>query len=230
MIKFGDNPSLINHNYDSLNIFCPSDLLTESNDSFYLTFLNMTQVNGFKGYMGIAIRELESGSIDCQNKNSTTNEMLINLFSQKNYTFTSDYWLRIYTAGCYYSDPITFEWSSYGMEILSDTSITQTHCQSNHLTTFAGGFIVLPPAIDFNKAFANASFLDNPVIYSTVIALICIYILLAIWARWMDAKDSKKQGVTLLGDEKCVNKEDKYAYEIIVFTGGRRNAGTKSQV
>ena len=230
MIKFGDNPSLINHNYDALNIFCPSDLLSESNDSFYLTFLNMTQVNGFKGYLGIAIRELESGLIDCQNKNSTTNEMLINLFSQKNSTFTSDYWLRIYTAGCYYSDPITLEWSSYGMEILSDTSITHTHCQSNHLTTFAGGFIVLPPAIDFNKAFANASFLDNPVIYSTVIALICIYILLAIWARWMDVRDDKKQGVTLLGDEKCVNKEDKYAYEILVFTGGRRHAGTKSKV
>jgi hypothetical protein len=98
------------------------------------------------------------------------------------------------------------------------------------LTSFAGGFIVLPPAIDFNKAFANASFLDNPVIYSTVIALISIYILLAVWARWMDVKDSKKQGVTLLGDEICENKEEKYAYEIIVFTGGRMHAGTKSQV
>ena len=56
---------------------------------------------------------------------------------------------------------------------------------------------MLPPAIDFNKAFANASFLDNPVIYSTVIALICIYVLLAIWARWMDVKDSKKQSTNL---------------------------------
>jgi hypothetical protein len=230
LVKFGDNPSLINQYFDALNIFCSNDLVNDANDSFYLTFLNMTQVNGFKGYLGIAISELEPGSIDCQNKSSTTNEMLINLFSQKNSTFTSDYWLRIYTAGCYFSDPNTLEWSSYGMEILSDTSISHTHCQSNHLTSFAGGFIVLPPAIDFNKAFANASFLDNPVIYSTVIALICIYILLAIWAIWMDVRDDKKQGVTLLGNEKCVNKEDKYAYEIIVFTGGRMHAGTKSQV
>jgi hypothetical protein len=233
LVKFGDNPTLENQYYDKMNIFCPSDLLSEANDSFYLTFLNMTQVNGFKGYLGIAIREIESNLIDCQNRHAITNEMLTNLFSSKNKSFTSDYWLRIYTAGCYYSDPITFEWSSYGMEILSDTSITQTHCQSNHLTSFAGGFIVLPPAIDFNKAFANASFLDNPVIYSTVIALISIYILLAIWARWMDVRDSKKHGVTLLRDEEeeCESKEDnKYAYEIIVFTGGRMHAGTKSQV
>ena len=230
LVKFGDNPLLQNHFYDKMNIFCPSDLMSEANESFYLTFLNMSQVNGFRGYLGIAIREIEAGLKDCQKSNATTNEMLIDLFSSKYQSFTSDYWLRIYTAGCYYSDPITFEWSSDGMEILSDTSLTRTHCQSNHLTSFAGGFIVLPPAIDFNKAFANASFLDNPVIYSTVIALISIYILLAVWARWMDVKDNKKQGVTLLGDEKCENKEEKYAYEIIVFTGGRMHAGTKSQV
>jgi hypothetical protein len=231
LVKFGDNPALVNQFYDKLTIFCPSDLLSEANDSFYLTFLNMSQVDGFKGYFGLAIREIDTSLVNCQNKYATTNDMLIDSFSSKNQTFTSDYLLRIYTAGCYYSDPITYEWSSLGMEILSDTSITQTHCQSNHLTSFAGGFIVLPPAIDFNKAFANASFLDNPVIYSTVIALICIYALLAIWARWMDVKDSKKQGVTLLGDEaKCENKEEKYAYEILVFTGGRMHAGTKSKV
>ena len=230
LVKFGDNPTLNNQYYDSLSLFCSNDLITEANNtSFYLTFLNMSKVNGYKGYLGISIKELQPGSIDCVNKNSSLNDMLLKMTSNQNQSFTSDYWLRIYSAGCYYTDPDTLMWSSDGLEIMSDTTIELTHCQSNHLTTFAGGFIVLPPAIDFNKAFANASFLDNPVIYSTVIALISVYILLAIWARWMDVKDRKKVGVTLLGDEHS-NIQNKYAYEIIVFTGGRLHAGTTSIV
>lgn len=45
----------------------------------------------------------------------------------------------------------------------------------------------------------------------------------------MDSKDNKKEGITLLGDVggECKNK---YIYEIIVFTGNRLNAGTKSKV
>ena len=97
-------------------------------------------------------------------------------------------------------DSITNDWSSYGTEVLPDTNLTHTHCQSTHLTSFAGGFIVLPAAIDFNAVWAHASFLDNPIIYSTIIALICLYISLAIWARYMDWKDEHKMGITLLGD------------------------------
>ena len=121
-------------------------------------------------------------------------------------SFTSNFWLRTYASGC-------------------------SHCVSSHLTTFAGGFIVLPNAIDFNHVLANASFLQNPVIYSTVIALICLYILLGVWARWMDKKDEDKCGITLIGNMKDhMNKEHRYIYEIICFTGNRLNAGTKSKV
>jgi hypothetical protein len=128
-------------------------------------------------------------------------------------------------------DTNTNKWSSYGVEILSDSNLTHSHCVSSHLTTFAGGFIVLPNAIDFNYVWANASFLQNPVIYSTVIALICLYILLAVWARWMDKKDEDKCGITLIGNMKDHMKiEQRYIYEIICFTGNRLNAGTKSKV
>lgn len=128
-------------------------------------------------------------------------------------------------------DTNTNDWSSIGMEILFDSNLTHTHCQSSHLTTFAGGFVVLPNAIDFNNVWANASFLQNPVIYSTVIALVCLYILLGVWARWMDVKDEQKCGITLLGNVKDhLKKDSKYIYEIIAFTGNRLNAGTKSNV
>ena len=59
-------------------------------------------------------------------------------------SFTSNFWLRTYASGCYYMDTKTNKWSSYGVEILSDSNLTHSHCVSSHLTTFAGGFIVLP--------------------------------------------------------------------------------------
>ena len=121
-------------------------------------------------------------------------------------------------------------WSSYGMEVLEDTNLTHTHCISNHLTTFASGFIVLPNAIDFSYVWSNSSFLQNPVIYSTVIALICVYILMGIWARWMDKKDDEKMSITILGEDVMRRTENNYIYEIIICTGSRLNAGTKSNV
>lgn len=118
-----------------------------------------------------------------------------------------------------------------GIEIFSDTNQTHTHCQTTHLTTFAGGYIVLPNAIDFNDAFAKASIQQNPTIYATIIALVCTYVLMSIWARWMDWRDEQKCGITLLGDTAALREErNKYLYEIIVFTGNRPNAGTTSKV
>ena len=220
LLKFGANPVFNTNYYDLMNVFCPADL---QSDSFYLTFLNMSRVNGFKGYIGISVREfnLSRGEIDCENKSFTSFDSSGN--------FTQNYYLRIYAAGCYYMDTLTLDWTSYGMEILFDTNITHAHCTSSHLTTFAGGFIVLPNAIDFSQVWANASFLQNPVLYATVICLICLYVLLAIWARYADWKDSQKCGITLLGGLDK-NKEQFYIYEIMLFTGNRLNAGTKSKV
>ena len=232
LLKFGDNPSLQtnNKNYDLLNLFCPSDLVNEQNDSFYLIFANMSSVNGYKGYVGFSIIEIDTSQLDCHNKSNNPVDKLINLTQNQtvNRNFSDNYWLRIYSSGCYYIDKTTNEWISNGMEILSDTNVTHTHCISNHLTTFAGGFIVLPPAINFNYVWAHASFLQNPVIYSTVIALVSLFILLGIWSRYMDSKDSQKVGITVLGD--LTNKKNKYIYEILVYTGTRPNAGTTSNV
>ena len=241
MLKFGENPELTANtkSYDLLNIFCPNDLKNESNESFYMLFANMSQVNGFKGYVGFSIREINLTQIDCFNKSLNSFDLILSKVTQSienaqktnQSGFTSNYWLRVYSSGCYYMNTSTNTWSSNGMDILEDSNLTHTHCISNHLTTFAGGLIVLPNAINFNKVWANASFLQNPVIYSTVIFLICLYILLGIWARYMDSKDDQKIGITLLPCD--LNNDattNKYIYEIIVFTGNRLYAGTKSKV
>jgi polycystin 1L2 len=107
------------------------------------------------------------------------------------------------------------------------TNYDQTQCYSTHLTTFAGGFVVLPSPINWNYVFANADFAKNKTVYLTVICVCVIYIILVIYARLKDKRDVEKLGVTPLPDN---HKSDEYYYQIIVFTGRRKDAGTKSNV
>ena len=98
---------------------------------------------------------------------------------------------------------------------------------STHLTTFAGGFIVLPEPVNWQYVFANADFMKNKTIYLAIICVMVIYLLLIVYARYKDKKDMEKLGVTPLPDN---HSSDEYYYQILVFTGQRNNAGTKSKV
>ncbi|CAF1690732.1 unnamed protein product, partial [Adineta ricciae] len=119
------------------------------------------------------------------------------------------------------------QWQSDGLIVGPLTNHDQTQCYSTHLTTFAGGFTILPETVNWSYVFANADFMKNKTIYLTVILVCAIYVLLAIYARYYDKKDVEKLGVTILPDN---NKNDDYFYQMIVFTGQRRDAGTKSNV
>ena len=78
------------------------------------------------------------------------------------------------------------------------TNHYQTQCFSTHLTTFAGGFLVLPAPVNWNYVFANVDFAKNRTIYLTVIGICILYILLVIYARCMDRKDVEKVRVPSL--------------------------------
>lgn len=54
-----------------------------------------------------------------------------------------------------------------------------------------------------------------------------LYIFVMIWARRADKKDLTYLGCTPL---ECNDPLDKYLYEILVQTGARKDAGTKSKV
>lgn len=144
----------------------------------------------------------------------------------------SDFYLKIVTSGCYYMDDSTTMWLSNGLEILEKSNSTHTFCQSNHLTKFAGGFVVLPSSVDFDYVFANASFTRNQNIYLTIIAIVCIYLISSIVCVYMDKKDGEKIGVCLLpmADIDTSLKKNKYIYEIITFTGLSFDSGTSSNV
>ena len=107
------------------------------------------------------------------------------------------------------------------------TNFTVACCLTTHNTEFAGGFITLPSKINFKDVFANASFMQNPTIYATVISLIGLYCLLAVFSLIMDRRDRARISFTLVKDTK---KDHNYFYEIILFTGTRKDAQTNSKV
>jgi hypothetical protein len=204
-------------------------ILNNISGNYYLFFQNVSQINGFKGFVGYNIRELDAKEANsyCSPQNKSNSNLKLFPLIQARINFTSDFFIRSYTSGCYYYDTQTGKWSSNGMEIYEDSNLEQTHCLSYHLTSFAGGLDSSPSIINFQYSFANASLSRNLIIYITVILFICLYVLFAIWARYKDIRDVKKLNIIPLKDN---DSSDNYFYELMVFTGNRNESETDSKV
>ncbi len=113
------------------------------------------------------------------------------------------------------------------IQVGSETNHYQTQCYTTVLKTFSSSFVFLPSPINWSYIFANAGFMKNKTIYLTIILVSTIYLILLIFARYKDRKDLEKLGVTPLPDN---HQSDKYFYQILVFTGQRKDSGTKSKV
>ena len=189
----------------------------------YLFFLNLTQINGYKGFVGFGIRELNLKEFTLYCNKSFSEFPLI----QSEVNFTSDFMIRAYSSGCFYFDANTGKWNSEGMAIYDDTNLEYTHCTSNHLTSFAGGLVILPSSINFQFVFDNATFTKNIIVYITIGLVTCFYILFALWSHYMDKQDKKRMNLVFLDDN---HPKNTYFYELIVFTGNRSESGTESKV
>lgn len=179
-------------------------------------------------YIGFGLKALSDKQAQyyCSNSSTTGEEPTFDDTTQTSKDELS-FGYRIFTAGCYYIDPNSGKWLADGMDVLEDSTFEATHCTSTHLTDFAGGFSVLPKAINFDDVFANADFLKNPTIYTTIIVCGCIYIAASIWCFFMDRRDALKAKIHILADNK---RDDDYFYEVTVLTGSRKEAGTLSNV
>ncbi|UJR18466.1 hypothetical protein I4U23_005372, partial [Adineta vaga] len=209
MYKFDQFTQL--NNSDGWNLFC-----YQKN---YLQFIDNQQAIGHQVLI-IGLRELNPTEM----KNSCANKSFP--IPNEPVEFTSDYQLRIYSSGCYYLNEQN-QWKSDGLIVGSNTNLYETECFSTHLTKFSSGFLILPKLPDWNFVFNNADFSKNKTIYSTVIIVTIIYIGLMIYARKFDKKDLEKLGVTPLSDNR---PSDRYYYQLIVFTGQRKDSGTNSKV
>ncbi|XP_055955042.1 uncharacterized protein LOC126809611 [Patella vulgata] len=131
-------------------------------------------------------------------------------------------------SGCRYWDEDNERWSSEGCNVGPQTTKYKTQCFCNHLTSFGSDFVVPVNTIDFTNVWAKFNNLsENAAVFSTVITILCLYLISLIWARHMDKKDLLKWGAMPLADNLPT---DNYHYQIAVQTGMRKNAGTESKV
>ncbi|XP_068242609.1 polycystin-1-like protein 2 [Palaemon carinicauda] len=202
------------------NFLMVSDIPTKRNDT-YDWFFPTTSING-TGNFFIGVGEFKSDFdiklMEDPKGNDVKNDVMTNI--------TCNYLMRIFTSGCYYFDTKTKAWISNGLEVTYADSQT-TICSVTHLTSFGSGFMAAPNTIDFNYVFANMGFEDNLTIYITLIIGLSLFALIMIWARIKDKKDVLKLGASPLPDNRV---EDKYLYEMLVFTGNKKEAQTDSVV
>ncbi|NXY82693.1 PK1L2 protein, partial [Alcedo cyanopectus] len=133
-----------------------------------------------------------------------------------------------FASRCVFWDEHQENWNSYGCHVGPKTNPRSTQCLCNHLTFFASSFFIIPNAIDVSKtAQLFGTFVDNPVVVTTVGCIFLIYVLVIIWARRKDIRDDAKVKVTVLEDNDPLAQ---YHYLVTVFTGHRRGAATTSEV
>ena len=198
-------------------------MINNTGGSYYSMFLNVADMKKYKGTINIQIEELIINETLFYCENHTNN-----LTTRRIKPIENNFWIQVFTSGCYYYDLDSGIWSSDGTEVLFDSNFTHTHCVTSHLTNFASGFFVLP-VINIQEAFANASFEKNPIVYILIILLLVAYALLSVFAYLMDKKDKKKINSIFLTDKiHLINKN--YFYELTLFTGTRKSSETDSQV
>lgn len=76
-----------------------------------------------------------------------------------------------------------------------------------------------------NSAFNNLN--ENPLIFSLMVSVMCLYLCCCIWAVAQDRKDAVKAGVSPLLDN---DPRDRYLYEVTIYTGSRTGASTTAKV
>ncbi len=108
LLKFGSSANLnqSSQDFDLWNVFCPSDLRTEFNDTFYMFFSNVNTTNGHTGFVGLAFHELDSAELNtyCVSTNNITintsailtSDSLISTSTSNNYTFQYDFGLSFF--------------------------------------------------------------------------------------------------------------------------------------
>ncbi|CAF0819785.1 unnamed protein product, partial [Didymodactylos carnosus] len=122
---------------------------------------------------------------------------LVNITDQMKYSYNSSYIVSIYASGCQYWDEQRLVWSKEGCQIGSQTTMKSTECLCTHLTTFGSDFYVPPNTINFKTVWANFKKLhENAAVFVTVIGILGLYIIAAIWARKKDKKDIIKDAGT----------------------------------
>ncbi|XP_013397161.1 polycystic kidney disease protein 1-like 2 [Lingula anatina] len=127
-------------------------------------------------------------------------------------------------------DDATSSWkTSSNLEVDPNSSKDKVVFKSNFFGSFCAGLFIPPNKIDFDRVFANFDTLlaDNPIVLIILCSIVCLYLLLVIWARRADLYDRQSWDYYPLIDNRS---SDTFCYRVSVFTGMRRHAGTTANV
>lgn len=141
-------------------------------------------------------------------------------------TFDADYQFRILVSACYFFNASTSLWSGAGLAVVKAEHFLTT-CSTPHLTGFGTGFLPAPNTVDFDFIIANMGFVDNSTLYAVLILFFALYLIMMLWSRFKDRRDSERLGVIPFPDNK---PEDKYIYEITCYTGPDAEAACESSI
>ncbi|CAL1538860.1 unnamed protein product, partial [Lymnaea stagnalis] len=228
VIKMGKLANIANEtDFDDCDMvfLMPANMSGDVDDKERFRFqLDNTVLGSFTGTLAVGIRELNYTEFDMDVSQGC---LSLPRYDNGSDYFNGDFSLRQYVTQCLAISDSDSDWSTDGCVVGKETDVVNTVCYCTHLTTFAGGWVVVPNTIDWSYVFANADFLSNPTIYITVMVTALLYLIGAVWARLRDKKMSQQLGIAPLADN---DPSDRYFYEVLVCTGMRRNAGTDSQV
>ncbi|XP_019628324.1 PREDICTED: polycystic kidney disease protein 1-like 2 [Branchiostoma belcheri] len=137
-----------------------------------------------------------------------------------------EYSMLVTTIGCRFRNETTDQWEGTGCKVSPKSTLAETVCLCNHLTMFATDAFVPPNSINFDTVFSKPIH-SSGIVLSTVIFLWLILFVAMMYARLADIKDRKKWVTSSLPDD---NPYHQYKYEITVYTGTARKAGTRSRI
>ncbi|KAG9475124.1 hypothetical protein GDO78_003535 [Eleutherodactylus coqui] len=136
--------------------------------------------------------------------------------------------ITCFTSQCAFWDETNQEWNNSGCHVGPKTTPHSVQCLCTHLTFFGSSLIVMPNAVDVSRTVELfATFVENPVVVTTVACITLVYVLVLIWARRRDIQDNAKVKIIGLEDN---DPFAQYRYLVSVFTGHRRGAATTSKV
>lgn len=213
--------------FDSFDFYCTNKLYTVQSYEVFMSNLNKKYNNIENSTVGIGIRELSKDEEIIYCSKNFVNNLPEPPKLDSNFQLNNDIETVLIAKSCYYLNKKNEQWQTDGLITVDDLNLTHTTCLSNHLTDFSAAQVVLPPSIDFGFVIKNSSFEKNPTVYATLIVFVTLYIILFAWCRYMDRKDKFKSNIYLLDDNPI---DGTYFYEVIVFTGNRKDSGTNSKV
>ena len=93
------------------------------------------------------------------------------------------------------SSRLCFKLCSSSFKVGPESVNGSVQCLCTHLSAFGGDFLVAPNPIDFDQvwdAFSNILETKNFVVLATVCAMLGLYVIAVVFARWADRSDRQK--------------------------------------